>query len=248
MKKLITFISAVIFLLSISSTVFAEKKEWIDKNYDFSKTKKILVIFRTPDSLKDGITDKEVQELFFEKLRRDVAKDLLPQNVKFYELPDIFAQMKLYDGIDISSAYNNDPQTAMQMINAYIEKNIDLHFYVSPLAYDVGSQYREGYFQTLPTQQTSFVNTPYGTNTVTTYGTEQKYIPGGNIPVVYACVRFDLFDIKTKQSVWSRIDDRARGNPTIFDNTKPKDLYGRIVSSYLNDLKDKLEKSQYKNK
>lgn len=248
MKKLTTFILAIVVLLSISSTVFAEKKEWIDKNYDFSKTKKILVVFRTPDSLQDGITEKELQELFFEKLKNGIAEDLLPQKVKFYEFHDLFNQMKLYNGIDVYSIYNDDPQTAMQMINAYVEENIDIQFHVSPLAYDTGSQYREGYFQTLPSQQTSFVNTPYGTSTVTTYGTKQNYVPGGNIPVVYACVRFDLLDVKTKQSVWSRIDDRARGNPTVFDNTKPKDLYGRIISSYLNDLQDKLEKSQQKNK
>ena len=47
---------------------------------------------------------------------------------------------------------------------------------------------------------------------------------------------------KNKKYVFIRLDDRARSNITAFDNTKPKDLYGRIVNSFFDSLADLLAK------
>lgn len=53
-----------ILLINIMSSCFAEKREWIDKNYDFSSSSKIYVIFNIPDNIKDGITEHETNDLF----------------------------------------------------------------------------------------------------------------------------------------------------------------------------------------
>ena len=42
MKRILLF---VIMLMMITVSAFADKQEWIDKNYDFGKAKRILVSF-----------------------------------------------------------------------------------------------------------------------------------------------------------------------------------------------------------
>lgn len=53
MKRILLF---VIMLMMITVSAFADKQEWIDKNYDFGKAKNILIMFYVPDELKNGIT------------------------------------------------------------------------------------------------------------------------------------------------------------------------------------------------
>ena len=54
MKRILLF---VIMLMMITVSAFANKQEWIDKNYDFGKAKNILIMFYVPDELKNGITE-----------------------------------------------------------------------------------------------------------------------------------------------------------------------------------------------
>ena len=42
MKRILLF---VIMLMMITVSSFADKQEWIDKNYDFGKAKNILIMF-----------------------------------------------------------------------------------------------------------------------------------------------------------------------------------------------------------
>lgn len=61
MKRILLF---VIMLMMITVSAFADKQEWIDKNYDFGKAKRILVSFSVPDELKNGITEKKRKKYF----------------------------------------------------------------------------------------------------------------------------------------------------------------------------------------
>ena len=59
--------------------------------------------------------------------------------------------------------------------------------------------------------------------------------------MAYACVKFEVYDIETGKLIWSKIDDRAKA-VTKLRNTQPKDLYGRILNSFFDDLKEKITK------
>ena len=63
----------VIALMMITVSAFADKQEWIDKDYDFGKAKRILVNLTVPDELKNGITEKETEEIFLEVLQDKVT-------------------------------------------------------------------------------------------------------------------------------------------------------------------------------
>jgi hypothetical protein len=92
--------------------------------------------------------------------------------------------------------------------------------------------------------QTSTVTGPGGSAVITTPTQNYHHVPGGNVPTAYAAVRFDVLDAKTNKAVISRIEDRTRVNATIFDNSKPKDIYKRITGSFFGFLDDKVKDSK----
>lgn len=239
MKKVLFIIFTILF---ISSNCFAEKQEWHDKNFDFKKASKVLIEFYFLPP-RNGISENETEDIFFEKMS-DIYKDLKQQNYKFYVAYNIADMIKEKHNIDIIEIYKTNPSNADELYRSFVKDNMDLVIRTEVMAYDIGSQYYEGYYLTLPSVDTSFVTTPYGSGTVTTYGTKQQYIRGGNVPVSYCSVRFTNYEMKTGNAVWSLIDDRAKANQTIFDNTKPKDLYKRIISNFVNKLKEKLDRTQ----
>ncbi len=237
-----------ILLINIMSSCFAEKREWIDKNYDFSSSSKIYVIFNIPDNIKDGITEHETNDLFIKKLNKQVTEQLLDTKYRVKTLSNVLTDIKRFNNIDLIQMYQANPAGAETYFQQYLLDNFDAILVANLLVYDTGTQYQEGYFYNMPTTNSTYVTTPYGTSTVTTNTMTQQYVPGGNYPVAYAAVKFEIKDIKTGKVIWTRIDDRARMNKTIFDNTKPFDLYGRILGSYFNDLTDTLKDSITKDK
>lgn len=61
---------------------------------------------------------------------------------------------------------------------------------------------------------------------------------------MYVNVRFDIIDTVTDKVVWSRIDNRSRQNEDEFDNTKPRDVFNRILKDFKNDFQKRVEKSR----
>lgn len=243
MKKIL---SLVLMLLCISFNAYADKQEWIDKSYDFGQSKRVLISLNIPNELKNGVMEHETSDIFLEKFKKDVADKLITQSYKFKTFADVTNDLNRFYGIDIAYMYQTEPQKAQATLAKYLGENFDMFLNANLLVYDTGSQYQEGYYYSMPTTQTSFVTTPNGMGTVTTQGTQQQYVPGGNVPVAYAAVKFELTDVKTSKPVWTRIDDRARANVLAIHNTKPIDLYKRIIGSYFDDLCQKFDDASKK--
>ena len=60
-------IFAFLFIFMFYGTAFAEKEEWIDKDYNFSNAKAIDVEYCVSENLCNGIKEKETTEIFQEK-------------------------------------------------------------------------------------------------------------------------------------------------------------------------------------
>lgn len=73
MKKIIIL---TLLLLCYTFAAFAQKQEWIDKNYNFKNSKRILVIYDIPENLKNGITENETAEIFMKNLLKVFRKNL----------------------------------------------------------------------------------------------------------------------------------------------------------------------------
>ena len=125
-------ISSVLFLLLfLTSTAFAEKQEWYDKNYDFTKVKRIIVNFVIPEQLKNGVVEHEATELFKEQFSKRLVPKLSKQNIKIVMFEDVFQEIKSSQNIDLFALYETDADKARTFIAEYIPKNFDVVFNVT---------------------------------------------------------------------------------------------------------------------
>ncbi len=241
MKRILLF---VIMLMMITVSAFADKQEWIDKDYDFGKAKRILVNLTVPDELKDGITEKETEEIFLEVLKNKVTNKIVPLGYKVKNLNDVNKDMELLYGINIEELAKNNPAEAENTFIKYVNENIDLVFNAVLLEYSTGTRYQEGYYISVPKTESHYVsNGMYGGQIVTTHTTEQQYIGPQNVPMTYTTVKFIINDMATKANVWTRIDKREREGDELFGNSKPKEVFERIIKSAFDDFTEKIEKA-----
>lgn len=238
MKKIFLF---VCLLLCFTTTALAQKQEWISKSYDFKKANNVLLEFYYLPPY-NGVSENETTEIFGEKVQ-NIYDNLKKQNYKFYSMPMIAQIIKDQQNIDLAAMYDSEPEKADEIYHNFVKENMDLVVTAEIMVYDIGSQYFDGYFVNLPSVDTSYVTTPYGSGTATTYGNTPHYMSGGNFPVVYCCVRFTTYTMPDGNAVWTRIDDRAKANKTMFENTTPKDVYKRIIGSWASDFENKLERN-----
>lgn len=244
LKKIMVFL---LVFISLALPVFAEKQEWIDRNFDFSKTKKVFCNFLVPKELMNGIIEHEMRDILKDKFENKIVVKLSPYKYKFSHDQDVINEIKETQGKDLNVLGETEPDKANEIFNQYLKDNYDLVFNFVVLAYGTGSQYIQGHYIDTPTTETSQVITPNGVGTVRTQGTTKTYVPGGNAAKPCAVVKFEVYNIKTDDAVWVRIDNRAKVN-TIVDNTKPKDIFSRIISSFFDDFSSRLIKDCKKGK
>lgn len=63
-------------LLMLTTPVLAQKTEWIDPAYDFTKAKNICIDYTAAPEIVDGSRDKEFRDVFFEQANADIVKKL----------------------------------------------------------------------------------------------------------------------------------------------------------------------------
>lgn len=225
MKKYITLLLCLIFY---SCTAFAQKQEWFDKQYDFKSLNNIYVEFFVNDELKNGITEKETQEIYEDKFLRKFVKsiDAIGYNVQTKK--------------DILEAMNLQQPVTEEDVHQFIYDNFNAWVKIVLQKYNMGTQYAEGYTYSYPETKSQSVYTPNGPVLMTTTENKTQHVPGGNFPAVFVRVRFDVYDVKSKEAIWSRIDDRERINRDEFENTKPKDIFGRILRDFNKDFLRKI--------
>lgn len=237
MRKIV--IIAMLFILAVS-TVSAQKQDWYDSGFDFTRVRKIAVLIR-PMGQMNVYQCNETAEIFVEKMWEDLIEKLPKEKYVFESGPTIAKKVFQESGIDLGDIAEKDMQKADSIALEYMSRHHDLLIVWEPIVYGVGSEYCEGYIYTLPTTNTSTVWLPNGqTATITSSGSTVHSTPSGNFPAAYAAVRMDAIDTKTGNAVWMRIDDRAKVNRTVFDNTTPKDIYERILGNFIDTLYENL--------
>ena len=235
MKKIIL---TALILFVLSSVCFAEKQEWVDKSYNFSKVKTVFIYDPViPNEIKNGIAENEINEIFNKK---KVLKD-----VKILDIPQVVILVQADTGINLDELYKTDPQGSLKMLFENIHKYADIVIVSKIQRYGTGSEYKEAYSYNTTTYQTSTVTTSNGGfATIDTPVTQTNTVPGGYFPASYVTVRYDVYDTKTNKQIFSRIDERGKVNRTAFDNTKPRDMFGRIVGSFFDDFNDLLNREK----
>ena len=201
----------------MTNSAFAAKQQWIDKSYDFGSTDSMVVQLIIPESVKNGIVEHETKEIFDEYFNKRLVDKLSKNKINVFRYEDACENVSLFCKITLQK-------------------------------YITTTQYQQGYSIVESVPQTNTVLNSDGMfNTVTTYKTETKYVPGGNFPVAFMMIKYELVDVKTSKIVWTRIDDEARASQvTQFFHTSPEasDLYKDSLKDYFSSISSKLIKAR----
>ena len=82
--KMIKVLYFLICMLIIVNPVYAEKTEWIDSGYNFTKVKSICIDYAASPEITDGIRDKEAKELFFNAKKFPLKKNRTAEQFIYY--------------------------------------------------------------------------------------------------------------------------------------------------------------------
>ena len=181
MKKIFLILTCLMFCVNSS---YAQKSEWLDPTYDFTKVKRICIDFDVNPELRDGIKEKESQEIFYETIKETFV-DVIPKPK--YQVDSIFSAQ---DKLLISGKISKEEQDSLSRWNEYLETNYDVIVKCTVLQYDNGKKYRGGFI------------------------VGSVFVPGGDENAIFINAHFNVIDTKTRQNVWSVEDKRDKEGTT----------------------------------
>lgn len=225
MRKLLI---GLFILLTFCQIAYADKQEWVDKNYDFKKVTTVAVLEPViAGDIKNGISEKEISDIFQEKLK-------FPDNIKVLRLADIVALIKADTGQDVWEVYKHDNAAGEKMLTEGIVKHADLLVLTDVDKYGMISVYSSGYTYETTENKTSYVNqSGKAPISIQTPVTTQHTVEGGYVNMGCAKTRFTVKDTKTSKEVFLRIQ--------VESGSQPKNVFSNIMKSFFKDLGKKLK-------
>lgn len=238
-------IKVLYFLLCLLITVnpaYAEKSEWIDPGYDFTKTKSICLDYVASPEIADGIRDKESQELFFEKAKADITDKLSKQKYKVDTIYKAKENFITSERIDSKESAKDITQEQLPLFEKYVQNNYDLLIKCIVSQYDVGKKYMEAHtYETTVPVATTVLDATGQMQTIIIHQQQEFNIPAGNYPAAFVQARFDVIDTKTNQKVWSLEDKRDMIDETGISGIKPNGLFTQVIAEFAENLRKNLK-------
>ena len=228
-------------LLIMVNPAYAEKSEWIDPGYDFTKTKSICIDYVASPEIADGIRDKESQELFFKKAKADIADKLSKQK---YKVDTIYKAKENYltsEGTDSKESAKDITQEQLPLFEKYVQNNYDLLIRCIVSQYDTGKKYVEAHtYKTMVPVATTVLDATGQMQTIIIQQQQEFNIPAGNYPAAFVKAQFDVIDTKTNQKVWALDDKRDKIDDTGISDIKPNGLFTQVIAEFAENLRKNL--------
>lgn len=229
-------------LLIMVSPAYAEKSEWIDPNFDFTKTKSICIDYVASPEIADGIRDKESRELFFEKAKADIADKLSKQKYKvdsIYKAKENFINS---EKIDSKKSAKDITQEQLPLFEKYVQNNYDLLIRCIVSQYDTGKKYVEAHtYKTTVPVATTVLDATGQMQTIIIHQQQEFNIPAGNYPAAFVQARFDVIDTNTNKKVWALDDKRDKIDDTGISDIKPNGLFTEVIAEFAENLRKNLK-------
>ena len=229
-------------LLIMVNPAYAEKSEWIDPGYDFTKTKSICIDYVASPEIADGIRDKESQELFFKKAKADIADKLSKQKYKVDTIYKAKENFTTSERIDSKESAKDITQEQLPLFEKYVQNNYDLLIRCIVSQYDTGKKYVEAHtYKTTVPVATNVLDATGQMQTIIIQQQQEFNIPAGNYPAAFVQVRFDVIDTKTNQKVWALDDKRDKIDDTGISDIKPNGLFTQVIAEFAENLRKNLK-------
>ena len=229
-------------LLIMVNPAYAEKSEWIDPSYDFTKAKSICIDYVASPEIADGIRDKESQDLFFEKAKADIADKLSKQK---YKVDTIYKAKENYltsEGTDSKESAKDITQEQLPLFEKYVQNNYDLLIKCTVSQYDTGKKYMEAHtYKTMVPVATTVLDATGQMQTIIIQQQQEFNIPAGNYPAAFVQARFDVIDTNTNKKVWALDDKRDKIDDTGISDIKPNGLFTEVIAEFAENLRKNLK-------
>ena len=238
-------IKVLYFLLCLLITVnpaYAEKSEWIDPGYDFTKTKSICIDYVASPEIADGIRDKESQELFFKKAKADIADKLSKQKYKVDTIYKAKENFITSERIDSKESAKDITQEQLPLFEKYVQNNYDLLIRCIVSQYDTGKKYVEAHtYKTMVPVATTVLDATGQMQTIIIQQQQEFNIPAGNYPAAFVQARFDVIDTNTNKKVWALDDKCDKIDDTGISDIKPNGLFTEVIAEFAENLRKNLK-------
>ena len=229
-------------LLIMVNPAYAEKSEWIDPGYDFTKTKSICIDYVASPEIADGIRDKESQELFFKKAKADIADKLSKQKYKVDTIYKAKENFITSEKIDSKKSAKDITQEQLPLFEKYVQNNYDLLIRCIVSQYDTGKKYVEAHtYKTMVPVATTVLDATGQMQTIIIQQQQEFNIPAGNYPAAFVKAQFDVIDTKTNQKVWALDDKRDKIDDTGISDIKPNGLFTEVIAEFAENLRKNLK-------
>ena len=220
---------------------YAEKSEWIDPGYDFTKTKSICIDYVASPEIADGIRDKESQELFFKKAKADIADKLSKQK---YKVDTIYKAKENYltsEGTDSKESAKDITQEQLPLFEKYVQNNYNLLIKCIVSQYDTGKKYVEAHtYKTTVPVATTVLDATGQMQTIIIHQQQEFNIPAGNYPAAFVQIRFDVIDTNTNKKGWALDDKCYKIDDTGISDIKPNGLFTQVIAEFAENLRKNL--------
>ena len=256
MKKI--FLLFILFVVTVTTPVEAAKNEWFDRKYDFKEVKKVYAF--TPivtDSVDNEITEKNIIEEFEKNVESKKFKnytiDRFAVNLTFEEQEEYLLFLRELQSLD-----STDLDTSkLDKIYSYIARKsanlADIVIFTGVVSYDEGSVFKKGYTYTRTEYETVTIKTETkdrkydrnrdkkeGTTTIEVPVTKVETVPDRYVVSLSVYVKFDVYDTKKGEKIFSREDSRYK-EPTALEHGTPMNMYKRAIKDFLNDIAKKVD-------
>lgn len=230
------------FLLIIANPVYAEKSEWMDPRYDFTKAKNIYIDYAVSPEIVDGTRDRESQALFFERVKANITDKLPKQKYKVDSIDRAREKFLHNKETEIKENVKEITEEQQLLFEKYLLNNYDLLIKCIVSQYDTGKKYVEAHTYTEMVPVTTTVLDATGQFQTITIQQRQVYkIPAGDYPAAFVQAQFEVMDTKTNKSVWTLEDKRDRVDETGISGIKPKEVFTEVIGEFAASLRKNLK-------
>ncbi len=219
-----------VWLALLPQAASAEKTDWKDKSYDFSRVQRVLVcdVDLSAANFSSDLKTRKYASDFLEYAKK-LGREVLTED-------QAWRRISLAIGVDLEALSKTDPDKAQSLVMDNLSKAVDVYissrvlkwensYYIQPEHTEweqkrVDRSYRD--------RNGRWVNDYYYITVPVTY-------PARRVDVSTLNMSFEAYDAKTGQMIFGREDDRDRQDYEAQDG-----MYERICKSFFGDFGDKL--------
>ena len=229
-RRLLAVLLLGVWLSVLPRAVSAEKVDWKDDSYDFSRIRRVMI---TDMDLAKANFDGEMRKM---KCQSDYANFAQKLGCEVMTHEQAWRRVSLAIGVDLDATAKTDPDKAAELFTQNLPSVADAWIDGRVLAWEnsyyIQPEHTEWEQRSMQRQVRDSFGRWYNE---TYYVTVPVTYPPRRIDVSTLKISFEVYDAKTGKLIFGREDDRDREDYNAQDG-----MYERICKSFFSDFGHKI--------